>query len=512
MASSVSSHEDGVLCGDWKCVKCGERLWSEALGKCTTANGALSNDTTNSFCLDYFFKCRGADVNELIIKAWNENPLTTLKLMFYIRDCRGGKGEKKLFYDSFISLYNFSKITGNDTTITRRINYSLYNNLKHIPEYGSWKDIVKLYESIENLDFVSLIKGQLEMDLKAMNEGKTVSLCAKWLPSASTKLGIKLAKELFVRDGMASKKYRTIYLTPLRAYINIVERLMCSRKWDEIDFSKVPSQAMQRLKKAFKKHTPEKFAAWLKCVIEGKSKVCAKQLFPYQLVGGYERLDDLVEEQWKVISNSVKCSLENTVIVVDTSGSMLARIYNNKEVSNLDIATSLGLLVAENTLPPFKNTVITFSKKPTLVRLDHQFMFERLCALRNASWQANTNLQAVFNLIIDELTITKITTAPKRIIIISDMQFDSANGKYLTNFEAIKEQYSSHNLVMPQLVFWNVAGATNDFPAKKNDAGVVLISGFSQSLLDMVIEDVVSPMNIMKKAINNPRYDRITLY
>ena len=41
------------------------------------------------------------------------------------------------------------------------------------------------------------------------------------------------------------------YTSPLRQYINVVERYMCEKNWDKIDYSKVPSCAMKRLKKAF---------------------------------------------------------------------------------------------------------------------------------------------------------------------------------------------------------------------------------------------------------------------
>ena len=37
---------------------------------------------------------------------------------------------------------------------------------------------------------------------------------------------------------------------------------MCKNAWNEIEFSKVPSCAMKRLKNSFEKNAPEKFSEW----------------------------------------------------------------------------------------------------------------------------------------------------------------------------------------------------------------------------------------------------------
>jgi hypothetical protein len=38
--------------------------------------------------------------------------------------------------------------------------------------------------------------------------------------------------------GVTLKQYRKEYTTPLRQYLKVVERYMCDRKWDEIEYSK----------------------------------------------------------------------------------------------------------------------------------------------------------------------------------------------------------------------------------------------------------------------------------
>ena len=68
-----------------------------------TENGALGYATTNEPLVDLNFKVssyRAKSENEIIqdfMKAFNNDPLMSLKWLFYARDIRGGLGERRLF-------------------------------------------------------------------------------------------------------------------------------------------------------------------------------------------------------------------------------------------------------------------------------------------------------------------------------------------------------------------------------------------------------------------------------
>jgi hypothetical protein len=87
------------------------------------------------------------------------------------------------------------------------------------------------------------------------------------------------------------------------------------------------------------------------------------------------------------------------------------------------------------------------------------------------------------------------------------MQFDAAiRGNSQTHYEQMKAKFPK----MPQIVFWNLNGNTNDFPTTVGDNGVVLLSGYLPSLLNMVMLDSdISPLKIMLSILNSERYDRI---
>ena len=109
-----------------------------------------------------------------------------------------------------------------------------------------------------------------------MLEGKPISICAKWCPSEgdSKDKKYKLVDSICKEMGITSREYRKEFITPLRTYLNIVEKYMCEKRWDEIQFSNVPSYAMKKLKKAFEKNTPDTFKEWKNKLSKNEVKAC----------------------------------------------------------------------------------------------------------------------------------------------------------------------------------------------------------------------------------------------
>ena len=68
-----------------------------------TENGAVKHLTTRSALLDMFAmgaamrKRSDEDIILTFRNAFAENPIYTLKCLFYIRDVRGGQGERRFF-------------------------------------------------------------------------------------------------------------------------------------------------------------------------------------------------------------------------------------------------------------------------------------------------------------------------------------------------------------------------------------------------------------------------------
>ena len=75
---------------------------SKILNVTRTENGDLAYKSTGSFCLDFFSLCGGmrhnpVDLDKLFVKAYSENPILAIKILFYLRNIRGGLGERDSF-------------------------------------------------------------------------------------------------------------------------------------------------------------------------------------------------------------------------------------------------------------------------------------------------------------------------------------------------------------------------------------------------------------------------------
>ena len=154
-----------------------------------TENGCITHISTLDKCLDFFFTCgamRYADDSDIItafLSAYNENPLTALKILFYSRDIRGGQGERKL---ARICLKALAEI---DSRMAIKV-------VSAIPIYGRWDDLFSLFETKAERAVLDLIK-----------ENINNALCCKWLPrEKSSKKSI--AKKIRKHLKMTPKQYR----------------------------------------------------------------------------------------------------------------------------------------------------------------------------------------------------------------------------------------------------------------------------------------------------------------
>lgn len=122
---------------------------------------------------------------------------------------------------------------------------------------------------------------------------------------------------------------------------------------------------------------------------------------------------------------------------------------------------------------------------------------------------ANTNLEAVFDLILDTAVKNKVSQEelPAKLIIISDMEFDACvNDASAVNFKNAQKKYSAHGYRLPQIIFWNVASRNRHQPVTQNEQGVVLISGATPRIFSMVAGGNLSPYTFMMEILESERY------
>ncbi len=485
-----------------------EYLKNEA-NKAYTENGAVTNRSTGKDCLD-LFAAVGAlrhasdeEIGERFLRAYTEDPDLAMKILFFARDVRGGLGERRAFRCILRWL------AGNEPK-------SLLRNLGHVAEFGRWDDLLVLLDTSCGKETAALLKERFEADLAALDRGGEVSLLGKWLPSvnASNADAVRLAKKLARAFGLTDRDYRKT-LVRLRAHIRILENNLRERDYT-FDYSKQPSKAMFKYRRAFLRNDRERYSAFLKKVGMGEAKLHTGTLLPYELVDPYldgygdSSLRDLSDEEKQVLNTTWNALAdyatdENALAIVDTSGSM----YFVRSPKPASVALSLGLYFAERAKGPFRNHFIEFSAHPELIEIKGETFADRLRYIASFNEVANTNLEAVFRLILDAAVKNGVPQSdlPEKLYIISDMEFDSCvSNASLTNFENAKREFEAAGYRLPQLVFWNVASRSRRQPVTQNEQGVALVSGCSPRLFSMVMDGMLSPWDFMLSVLNTERY------
>lgn len=474
-----------------------------------TENGAISNESTGSNCLDLFATIgaiRRESDKEIIsrfIRAFVENKDVATKILFYARDVRGGLGERRVFR------VILKWLAFNETE-------TVLKNIENVAEYGRFDDLLTLLETPCESEVLNLFAKQLNKDIEAFSDGKEVSLLAKWLPSINTSNfeQVRKAKIIAKAFNLNYCEYRKI-LSALRAQIKIIENNLREKDYT-FDYEKQPSKALFKYRNAFIRNDEERYEKFLKDVKNGSAKLNASTLAPYEIIEPFMRSYSLrlftkkekeaINATWNALP-SYK-NEENALAVIDVSGSM----YCTKKPVAAAVALSLGIYFAEHNTGAFKDHFMIFSARPKMLKLKGETFVDKLRYVSSFNEVANTNIEAVFDLILKTAVENnaKQSELPSKIYLISDMEFDEAveNSK-LTNFENAKKKFEQKGYKLPVIVFWNVASRTNQQPVTQNENGVVLVSGCTPKLFEMVANGEINPYSFMLDVINSKRYEKI---
>ena len=489
-----------------------------------TENHAIKHLTTKSDLLDMFamggaYRSRSdEDVILLFKKAYAENPVYALKCLFYLRDVRGGQGERRFFRTCVKWLANY------DTEAMRR-------NLRYIPIFGRYDDLyVFVGTPLEN-DAFNFMKEQLALDV----ECKTPSLLAKWLKSENTSSveSRKLANITRQHFGMNHKQYRKT-LSVLRNRINIVERLMSENRWDEIEFDKIPSKAGMIYKNAFARHDIERQQAAVQSYADFAKDTTkkvnasvlnpvdiAEQIFKYGNWSKPSETDRLMwDKYWSCLKDYYHGREERGLAIVDVSGSMSGQ--------PMAAAVSMGAYIAERGKGPFADHFVTFSGHPELVRFEGVDIYDKFQRARQADWAMNTNIEATFDMLLNTALQTKCPAdeMPQTLYIFSDMEFDgciscgpASTGRgywhddchritggaqgVITLLESIAQKWSAYGYELPRVIFWNLNARNDNIPALGGRFSYV--SGFSMNMIETILSGK-DGVDLMLEKLDSERY------
>ena len=482
-----------------------------------TLNMARTHASSGDACLDFFAVAGGMryrrkfDQILLFGMAYLENPELAAKLLFHLRDIRGGMGERKLFR----TLLRHVACRWTETAV---------KNVQYIAEFGRWDDVLCLLGTPAEQEAVRVIRQQLDQDLEALkrreqgDDDAPISLLAKWMPSdnASSTKTRALARKLMKALDMDVHAYREA-LTSLRARIALVEKHLTEKQVKRINYQAVPAQAMLKYRCAFNRLDGGRFSSYLGAVKQGKKRIHTETLFPYEVLRPFftnnwwnmegTQGSFALEQLWNHLPGEI--GNQNAISVVDTSGSMYCA---SGPLMPALISQAMGLYCAERCKGVFHNRLITFESDPHLVKIKGKTLRDKLRYIGALPWGGSTNLEAVFDLILRTAVEcgAKQEEMPSVLYIFSDMEFNRAvNDPDKTVYEVCKAKFRSFGYQMPAVVFHNVNSWQMQVPVTAHTRGTALQSGASIHDLTDKFDGNITPMDHMLRVLNSERYAMI---
>jgi Domain of unknown function (DUF2828) len=540
---------------------------------------------------------REGDPNPLvsaILARGDSNEVADLMvLLFVVRNCRGGKGEKKLAYDMFLKIWAKYPETCKDL-------------LSLFPHYGYWKDLLLLMVQAQNdptfagkealiTVAIDLMKEQFRKDLKSIERykvklsdaadeatieelkrvGPGISLLGKWLPREGTAfdksigfadrfLGTRTSGNEDAWQSAAKAKYRR-QVTMLTSYSALPEVLLAAKREDEICFGKVASRATMLLRKAFmnqkkdgsvRSNDPKRIrlaSRFMTHVVEKGLK--GGQLMPHEIVAKILRNPNMSEEeelvydaQWKnlwrnVVEQVAAKAAEEGAEFVPSHMVPLCDVSGSMRGVPMHVAIALSIGISEITHDAFKDTILTFETQPRWHRLNStDSIVKKVRSLASAPWGCSTNFEAAYDLILQVVESARLERHEMpSFIVFSDMQFNEAASlpaaSMSTMHDAIRCKVGQmavrlgwEDSTPTPIIYWNLRN-TGGHPVDKDTEGAVLLSGFSPSLLKLVIhgealreEEIlvvqqdgstvtekvrVTPEDLLRKMLDDGLYDAV---
>jgi hypothetical protein len=411
---------------------------------------------------------------------------------------------------------------------------------------------------------------------EAETSSNAVSLLGKWMPregGADDFLSLHYAELLFPDIAEVADKRRAYRkaCSALNRRLNTAEATMARGEWATITPAHVPGRCMARKKRALLNLVPlhrytrgsvrvvggkryftkgklsrgggssleeirhpensdrmacrENFVAFGQKVARGEAKVKgANVVMPHELVHEMRSVSTtaeervLIEGQWRSIREEIqkKGGLRGIVPLCDFSGSMSG--------IPMEVSIALGILISELADEEFRDRVITFDATPTWVDFAGMTTFaEKVAKASRAPWGTSTNFQAACSLILDTLIENEVPpeNAPRDLLVLTDMGFDAACGSgsvsktkdgWQTHVEMIRASFAKHGYVAPRIIIWNLRAAFKEFHAKAEEEGVVMLSGWSPAILEVLQNgnlSVKTPLDGVRAVLDVARYDAV---
>jgi hypothetical protein len=413
----------------------------------------------------------------LFQKSWIVDKALTMKLLLWLRDCRGGAGNRSGARECYYWLAKHDPEW-------------LIANIGWLPLVGRWDDLRALFKT-------GAEEYAVRLWADAIRNGDVIA--AKWAKREDA----PLQKEF----GLTIANFRRLIASIRKDHI--VEHKMCTKRWNEINYETVPSVAMARYTKAFGRNDEERFEQYKGALVKGEAEVKASVLFPHDCVRTAQHGDtDIADAQFEAMPNFMEGTDEKIIVISDTSGSMDSRVSGS--IKAVDISQGLALYCSGK-IPednPFHKQFIGFCSESAYKDWQGMTFSE---AIRNRQ----VFDRAIGGTRIDNALILILSTAkyfkleqrqmPTTLLIVSDMQFHQGVRGEGTEVEKCIALWEEAGYKAPKIIYWNTAGYAGA-PSTAFGKNTAMVSGFSTGILKAILSgEDFSPIAVMLRALE--KYD-----
>ena len=426
----------------------------------------------------------------LFQKCWIVDKVLAFKLLLWLRDARGGAGNRSGAREIY-------------TWLAKNDPYLLSLNLDWLPEVGRWDDLRSLFRTTLERDAATVWAYAL---LKEKNV-----LAAKWADRSDRPLQALME--------MNEAELRR-FLAKLRKN-HIVEYKMCEKLWNQIEYNTVPSVAMSRYTNAFTKHDEDRFLKYKEALKSGKKKVHADVLFPHDCIRTSRYGDaEIAEAQFNALPNYMEGTDEKVIVISDTSGSMDTIVSGSVRAMEISQGLALYCSAKIDKTNPFHKKFIGFCSEGKFKDWNGMTFTQAIRSRKIFDGAVgSTRIDKALDLILKTATFFSLNQSqmPTMLLIVSDMQFHrgaNTRARYNWNtnsYENTEQGGSEVNRALkrwtdarydkPKIVYWNTAGYAGS-PETVKAENTALVSGFSPAILKAILGGVdFSPKAVMLRAL-----------
>lgn len=217
-------------------------------------------------------------------------------------------------------------------------------------------------------------------------------------------------------------------------------------------------------------------------------------VFIHDLVQQYERENapnNLIEAQFLAMRSKLgSLSKMKILYVLDTSASMYG--------IPIQVGTGLVALSA----PAFGHKFISFSNKPQVMDCSslnngNPMLWDYINYIKDNSIVENTNIELTIDLIVNICKFINEDEPLDMIIFLTDTQFDriTDDDDFLAG-DYLKKSFQQINKKAPLCCFWNLNGFNSDSPAEPSDSGIIMISGYSHTMLESLVQTIIAASKV----------------